>query len=340
MPLLYDVPAHLVSLVNSQQASVVGAIIKDTATGQVLGHVQQTSALQQLMQSAIGSAGSSGFSPLSVVSVVQNEQLKRGIADLQNSMVLMQNLQYGTLALSGLGLGVSIAGFAATIAKLNAIEKRLDTLSEEVALVTTERREDDLKATFADVGADLQNVDTLIDRRDPKRVAEQLQLSLARSARRIEVHFMRDADIGKLESMSMAQLDRMWTLAAGIRLCQEAAIQALFAADELEVAQKLGRSELERQMALLELLNPDAYSRLIGRSAGENEDAGTLRREALSQARLLTDGIKGGVLGLASQISIAETLQQDGISGIEYLQVASEADKSPLLCLTAGAPVA
>ncbi len=109
---------------------------------------------------------------------------------------------------------------------------------------------------------------------------------------------------------------------------------------EQELRGKLGRSELERQMMLLEQLNPDAFSRLISRSAGEHEDVGVLRRQALSQARLLTDGVKGGVFGLASQVSIAETLQQDGVNGIEYLQAASEADKAPLLCLTANVPVA
>ncbi|WP_417808790.1 hypothetical protein [Thioclava sp.] len=334
MPLLFDVPSNLDLLVKIGKATRFGTIIKDNATGQILGHVQQTSALQQILNTVTGSAISTGgFSPLGMMSLVQNEQIKSGIADLQNSMALMQNLQYGTLALSGLGLGVAIAGFAATMAKLKAIEKRLDVISEEIAMVTKDRREDDLKSVFAEMGADLQNVETLIDRREPQRVAEQLQLSLSRAARLIEVHFLREADIGSLVSMQMAQLDRLWTLAAAIRVCQEAAMQALFAADELDVAQRLGQSELDRQLSLLEALSPDTLSRLVSRSTNDPEKSKVLRIEALTQARILTDGLKGGVLGLAGQVSIAQTLRLEGTSGIEYIRAVSAPTETPLLYL-------
>ena len=110
-------------------------------------------------------------------------------------------------------------------------------------------------------------------------------------------------------------------------------MQALFAADELDVAQRLGKSELERQIALLELLSPDTLSRLVSRSTTDQIEAQALRLEALTQARVLTNGLKGGVLGLAGQISIAETLRIEGTSGIEYMRALSAPTEVPLLCL-------
>ena len=333
MPLLYEIPLQLQTLIGSQQASLVGAIIKDNATGQILGHVQQASGLTSMLGNAAGGILSSGFSPLGMMSVVQNEQIRQGIAELQNGMILMQNLQYGTLALSGLGLGVSIAGFAATLARLKAIEARLEALETAVDQVTHDRREDDLKGVFADIAADLQNVETLSDRRDPQRVAEQLQLSLARATRRIEQHFLRETDLNSRSSIPLEHLDRLWTLAAAIRLCQEASIQALFAADELEVAQRLGQFELERQIALLQSLSPDILSRLVSRSEKDLEAARGLRQKALGHARLLTDGIRGGVLALAGQVSIANSLRAEETTGIDYIRQIKIEAKAPLVCL-------
>ena len=320
MPLLYDIPFHLQTLVGTQRASLVGAIIKDNLTGQILGHVQQTSGFSSAVGQAFGALGTSSFSPLSAISVFQNEQLRRSIAELGNGMLLMQNLQYGALAISGLGLGVSVAGFAATMAKLRAIEGQLDGISEKIGRITSDRREDDLKTVFAEVAGDLQSVETLIDRKDPQRVAEQLQLSLARSIRKIEKDFVREADVRHKTLLPIEALDRLWTLAAAMRLCQEASIQALFVADELRVAQQFGQVELVRQIELLQSISPDILSRMVSRSEKDPIAASKLRQVALAQARTLADGIKGGVLSLAGQVSISIALQDEGTGGHDYMR--------------------
>lgn len=70
MPIPYVVPLLLKAAVASGQASVVGAIIKDNATGRILGHMQQTTGLQTLLGKVLDpftSAG--GFSPLCVAQV-------------------------------------------------------------------------------------------------------------------------------------------------------------------------------------------------------------------------------------------------------------------------------
>lgn len=333
MPLLYDVPLQLQAMIGSQRASLVGAIIKDNATGQILGHVQQASGLSSVLSQTVGSAFSGGFSPLAAISVVQNETLRRSVAELKGGMVLMQNLQYGTLALSGLGLGVSIAGFAMTLAKLRAIEATLDQLSQGLEEITSDRRDDDLKAIFADVTGDLQNIDTLAERRNPQRVAEQLQLSLSRSTRKIENHFVRLSDVVGKTQFRFDVLDRLWALAAAIRLCQEASIQALFAADELEVAEHLGLVEIERQLALMRAASPNVLSRMVSREKQDHVMAFDTRKAALVQARTLADGLKGGVQSLAGQVSTARSLRSEGMSGLQYLREARSMQDAPFLCL-------
>jgi hypothetical protein len=329
MPFFYDPPAHLLGQIASNQASIFGAIIKDNATGQILAHMQPSSGLSQVLGRLTGFA-TSGFSPLEAVSLIQNEQIKHGIAQLQNGMILMQNLQYATLAVSGLGLGISVAGFAATLAKLEAIEGRIDHLADAIAQVTRDRRDDDIKTTLAEISGDLQSIDTLAVQSDPRPLAGQLQLSLTRSTRKLETHFRREA---AAPNLTLAQLDLLWTLAGAMRLCQEAALQALFMADEMQVAETLGAAESERQLALLEEISPDLLSRRIAAQVTDPEAARALRQRALGQARSLTQGLKGNVMAFAGQSSLAGSLRQEGIGGRDYMSWVRGAENEALLCL-------
>lgn len=341
MPLLYELPLELIPRIATGSADLVGAIIKDSATGQILGHVQQAGNATGILTNVLGTTFfpevflplQAADAALGALGALQNEQIKRGIAELQNGMIFMQNLQYGTLALSGLGLGVSLAGFAVTLKKLNAIEKRLDELSDSIAQVTKDRREDELGDIFANVGADLQNVETLTSRREPQRVAEHLQLSLGRATRLLERRFLREADVSERASIKLEQLDVLWSIAAAIRLCQDASIQALFAADELDVAITIAQTELDRHIEILNVLSPDILSRMVSRSETDQERAQELRKTALGQARVLTDGIKGGVLSLAGQIGIARQLQAEGMSGLDYMRKVRDTSDAPLLFL-------
>lgn len=331
MPFLYDIPQHVLHKVASDQAGVFGAIIKDRATGQIIAHMQPSQGLTRLLGQMTGMLPS-GFNPLDAVALVQNEQIKRGISQLQNGMLLVQNLQYGTLALSGLGLGISVAGFAATLARLKAIEGRIGQLTEAVAQVTRDRRDDEIKTVLAEVGGDLQNIETLIDRRDPRPVAEQLQVSLTRSTRKIETHFRREADPAGRKALSRHQLELLWTLAGAMRLCQEAAVHALFMADDMKAAESIGAVETERQLALLEAISPDLLARAVARTETDPSLSAALRHEALADARCLTDGIAGGARTLAGQASLARALRDEGVSGREYLARVHEAPGEGLLC--------
>lgn len=332
MPLLYEIPLALQQAISSGQAGLVGAIIKDNATGQILGHVQQTGVLQSVLSSVASGAGNS-FSPLGMVAVVQNEALRQGVAALQHGMVLMQGLQYATLAVSGLGLGIAIAGHGVTLARLNAISGQLALLDKAVAQVTQDRRDDDLHGLLADLRADVGNVDLLATMNAPRDAATQLHLSLDRAGNRLEEHFRRASDIDGLESMPLEQLDRLWSLAAAIRLCREAAMEALFVADELAAVTQRGEAVIERQLDLLRGLAPDRFARLVARSDADFVTMGDRYQTALARAHILTDGIRGGLHATVAQIGIASTLQAEGLSGTDYVRKLRQEDKAELLYL-------
>jgi hypothetical protein len=154
MILPYRVPDALIADWASGRATLVGAILKDTATGTIVGHIQQTNVLNNLISNAVSSFGdlaSKGFSPLEIINVVQNEQLKQKLDVMREGMVILQNLH----------LGVSIVGFAVLAKRLRTIETRLDLISQQLTSITSDRREDELRAVLSDIGANVSAVEVL-----------------------------------------------------------------------------------------------------------------------------------------------------------------------------------
>lgn len=332
MPLLYSIPPELQARIMDGTASLVGAIIKDNVTGRILGHVQQSGVWQVLLDRAMGFT-STGFSPLGILSVgssfVQNEQIKHGIRQLQDGMALMQTLQYGSLALSGADFGVSVAGFALMEMRLRGMEKQLSRVEDAIGQITAVRRDDEINAIFADIQADLRNIDSLSTRESPGHAADILQTKLDRHASRLETHFRREADIADRVSMTLNDIERLWALAGAIRLCHEASLQALFIGNNLATAEGNGLSLARGQLGLLEIVSPDQFARLVARHDPASQD------KALEQSHLLSDGLRGGVESLVGQASIARTLAATGTSGLAYLSEAREEQERGVLFLPA-----
>ncbi|WP_171123506.1 MULTISPECIES: hypothetical protein [unclassified Ruegeria] len=332
--LLYEIPEKFVSQVSGGQAKVVGALIKDKLTGQVLAHVQPTSAFEKILGSAlqgVSSTISQGFNPLGVLTAVQNEQIKSRLANIQTSLGLMQNLQIGTLAVSGLGLGVSVAGFAMMLHRLKGIEAHLVDLKERIDLATAERRSDDIQGIFSVITADLETVDTLHARRDASRVAEEVQISLSRSASRLQPHFSRVSE--NHEDMTNEDLDLLWSLAAAIRLCSDASFKALFHIDELAVAGEIARKQAERFAQLSAPLSADRLARLCAQSAENVEMMSDMRNMALPAAQVLVGGLRQSAIQAESQASLASILIERGASGRQYLEELETETEAPLLYL-------
>ncbi|ETW11019.1 hypothetical protein ATO8_19399 [Roseivivax marinus] len=329
-PLLYQVPQKLLEGYGLGKYELFNAILKDTATGKIVGHVQQTQVLNKAVGSMFGGTVNTvldGFSPLSVVSAVQNQQIIGQLRKIQDSLGLLQNLQIGGLALSGANLGVCAVGFAVMLKRLNAISGRIEALGAQVEKVTADRRQDELNMILADVRSALLNVDSLAARRDPVPVALDLQLELDRCASRLSSRLRQVVGQKALEA---ADLDLMWTIAGAIRLCHEAGDRALFIAEELEVAALRASRQSSELLQLSGELSADVLARRISQSA---EDRTASRRAVLPQARLLVGSVQEAVASLAGQESLTRSLLSHGSSGRAYLETVAQEKQEPILFL-------
>lgn len=157
---LFKVPEYLATAVETGSVHRFGALLKSAETGRIVAHMQETTLGQSIMWKAASSVVSTN--PLSflnvagnVVQIVQNEQIKRAIATLQS-------LQVANLVLSGVGIGVSVAGFAVVSAKISRLQAGIDNVGaavEQLARDMQHRNEDALNRDLAGLKTACRRVD-------------------------------------------------------------------------------------------------------------------------------------------------------------------------------------
>lgn len=336
MILLRAVPPEFVEGVLSGAYRVTGSVVREVSSGRGVAFLQETSVLQSIFGSALKGVGASlegGFSPLGLIAVVQNQQIKSRLAEVQSSLALLQSLQVGTLALSGVGLGVSIAGFAMVLKRLKGIENHLSLIEAKIDQITKDRRSDDLRMIFADISTQLSTIEALASRTRKTNVAEAAEQALATSAGRLEVHFRQQSEGIHNGNLKPDAIEVLWSLAAAIRICHEAGLRALFSIDELEAARHLAARRAASYMSLGEGLSPDAIARVLAHQAADYRSYADARVAALPQAEVFVRGMRDSVAAIASQAELAGHLIAVGGSGPSYLAELEAEKTAPLLLL-------
>ncbi|MHA6324548.1 hypothetical protein [Roseivivax sp. CAU 1753] len=334
MPLLYAIPAGLDALVSSGQAQLIGAIIKDVSSGQILGHVQQTQGFAQALAQAGGAAAQTGFSPLGIAGIVQNEQIKSSLEQLGQGMGLLQNLQFANMALTGIGIGVSVAGFAIMNMRLNAIENHLGTLREEVREIGRLIQESELRRLFSEIRAALKDLDGVVTRTDYLSLASNLQRQFSSYVSALSDLLGEAMAPGKATVLPMEQLDLIWTLSSAKWLCEEAELRTLFISEDLAHADDYAASYRSDNLRCLDQLSPDSLARLI--AAGEEDLHASIskRRDAAERLGRIADGFASAMDSLGQQQSLARACIDGEVSGREFIQAASQETDSPFLIVT------
>ncbi len=323
MPLLYKIPQKLAFAVNSGDATLIGAIIKDTSTGKILGHVQQTSGFSNLLNHGLGFAGNfaSGGSLLDAVTIVQNQQIKSSLTKLATEVNLIQHLQITNLAFGILNLGVSIASTVLILRSLEKIDNRLDKISQQIKQITQERREDELRDLIAEIKSDKKNIDMHHAKgSDSKSIVFSLTHNLSRSLYKLLEQLEKDLVQTQESSVPIEFIQYLWEKLALISLCQDSIIKAYFSIDELPFVVEFGSEQNARLLNLVSEINPNHISRIIAGRNPDFESQKILRKKANEEINVFTDALRGCIYSTLSQVSIAQTLLDQNASGNYYLR--------------------
>jgi hypothetical protein len=136
-------------------------------------------------------------------------------------------------------------------------------------------------------------------------------------------------------TITTADMDLLWSLAAAIRLCHEAGLRALYAIDEMEAAKRLAERRAQRFLNLSQALTPDALARLCAQGAQNSIAYAEARRSALPQAEVLVQGLRDSVTTISSQSELTQNLIINQFSGPAYLEDIENERDEPLLILPA-----
>lgn len=115
-----------------------GAVLKETATGKKVPHVQPKGMFDQIVATVtkgIGATVSQGFSPLGAAALVQNQMIWGKLSEISAMLGFLQSLQIASLAVSCLGLGISLANIVVLQKGFKRIEQHLDRLPGETERV-------------------------------------------------------------------------------------------------------------------------------------------------------------------------------------------------------------
>lgn len=310
-----------------------GAILKDVATGRIVAHMQETGLLSAMVRSpllstALNPLASTIGAASSVMGNVQVWRIEKRVEELSLLMRGLQGLQYAQIALAGIGLGVSVAGFLAVRKQVGEVSVKLDRLAETVERRFDEQKRRALRELEGDLEAQLDHAEegwTGDGTARWARVANKLNDMVYRYPVLIEEEIQ--APVPDLALLAYL-LERYRVLAA-------TRIECLVLIGELRPAEDFAARFARKTNALLNDVMPATLARRIERghaAAGRGkpgEPAGSLHE----QARHLVAAARDFQDVSETRPLLLERLIESRIDGREYIQSLRENRASPVVLL-------
>ena len=337
MMFLREVPPHVLDGVNSGLYKVTGSVVRDVASGKGVAFLQETNILQNSIGMVLGLT--SGFMPLEMaVNTFQNAVIISKLNAIQSSLSILQAMQIGTLALSGLNLGVSVAGFAIMNRKLNQIRDQLNAIDQKIDQVTEDRRIDEINDIFAKMEHHLENAQSLSERKDKVIAANLSEKALGEAAKILTRRFKaqlkemnEESDDTNIVTFSSNRFEQLWTIMNAIKLCHDANFCALLIIDELSTIQNQIESRTQTFLELSQILSVDGLLQPIASKCENYDDYVEKRKVLRPYAERLTEAMRENTLMIGSQSVLVQHLIENNISGPDYLSEIDNENTAPLL---------
>ena len=310
MSLLFEVPAQFLTAVKEGDLVQKGALLKDVATGRIVAHMQESGAMQKILETGV-SFDPTGIS--SLIGVAQTVAIVGKLNTMQSMIGTMQILEGFSLAASVIGMGVTAASTAMILSRLAQVDKELGRIEVSIAEFPVNLRELNLREKLVKLRTSLERLQEAEVRPDRANIvlAEEARLNYLFD----EIHD------GLMEVAKQARInpDLVRTLLASLMLCGSAQIKSLFWLDMKEAAEIRSCRQVSNLQDLSFLMPRDRLVNLLENDKAE--DVALSISEELSQIRMR----------IASQPSLARTLIAREINGREYVEHVEQEAEEPYL---------
>lgn len=310
MSIPFDIPAQFISSEAAGAVKRYGAILRDEATGRIVGHVQETGVLQKALHTGLSfdPTGASGL-----IGIAQNAAITSKLNAMQAMMGTMQVLQVATLASSVIGIGVTAASTAIILNRLEKVDKALVGIEASVADLPAKWREMNLRAKIVTVRTSLERLQEAEVRPDAESVVKSVEERLS--------YVFDEIHNGLAEVVIQARVDAglVRSLLASLALCGAAQIKSLLWLDMKEAAELRSCHQVTKLENLAFLMPRDLMADRLGHdqatALGVSQDFSEIR------------------LRIASQPSLARKLIAREINGREYVERIEQEETEPYLLL-------
>lgn len=181
---LREVPEALRAGLAGGELELFGSVIKNVVTGKIVGHLQETGALTEVVAPALMNLSPVAL-PVQVAQVVaqaaglaqgevvrqgvsrleeglaevmaQGEAIEAGVTRIEEAVSTLHTLATANLALSAAGVGIMVVGFAALAARIERLRKSVEVLGERMDVMGA--KVDELHRDM--VGRDFASVEAL-----------------------------------------------------------------------------------------------------------------------------------------------------------------------------------
>ncbi|MDB4213910.1 hypothetical protein N9741_03460 [Octadecabacter sp.] len=310
MSIPFDIPAQFRAAVGAGELIQRGALLKDAATGRIVSHLQETGALQKVLQRGLSfdPTGATGL-----IGVAQNAAISGKLNAMQSMMGTMQVLQVASLASSVVGIGVTAASTAMILDRLNQVDEALVGIETSVADLPSKWHEMGLRSKIVTVRTSLERLQEAEVRPDAEAVIKSVEERLS--------YVFDEIHEGLAHVVIQVRVDAclVKSLLATLALCGSAQIKSLLWLDMKEAAVLRSRRQVAKLESLTFLMPRDL---MVDRFGHDQSTALSVSQE-FSEIRLRT----------ASQPSLARTLIAREINGREYVERIEQEETEPYLLL-------
>ena len=306
----FEYPAHLLADVAAQNILRFGTILKDSATGKIIGHMQETGVAQSLMSSVISGLPTPISLAAEMVNVGSGIYTSIQVAQLKVMMATLHSLQVATLGVSLVGVGVSVAGFIYMRKRFNSLDGKIDQLIEKINTGFEIQRKADLRVHMSRTKSLVRRAQQAQALSDSRSEHMNIAAGLAEQAAYFE---------GELAFMMATRepinLEIFWQLTQVLILCNSVCIDCQMRVNELHHAFKIADSIASDYESLFNILTPLSFGPNI--------------REGLTAVRVFRDVTDAA----ASKPYLIDYLRTQNISGNDYIENLEKEKESPFLLL-------
>lgn len=323
----FEIPAKFAAGLAENTLERFGGIIKNTANGQIVAHLQETGVANKLLSDG----GLSLISPLnpascitSISSVASNIQL----VQIKSMLNTMQMLQFASLGTAIVGIGVCAIGFTKMNSRFDQTQRQISDLSCHIDEKFHQLELNKFRQHKSKVTGLLDEAELAWSYLDSKKKWKEVSDSLVQEA---------SYYLGEVENLlNLDKFDEgvFLNLINLLALCNSARFKCLILAEELEAAKQVAIQSSNRTNLLLDSLSPISLAKKTIKVSKKNAEYSSSLLNEIEVKKDIVSAIRDRQDMEATRPLFIDYLVEKSISGKEVVNQLEEENEHPIICFT------